>query len=72
MDNRGGIIELRFQNCNCLYIQATTREGFMKLGGQEGQVCLRFLQLLVDGSGKARLLGRQIPSFRLPIFLPGK
>lgn len=24
--------------------------------------------MLVDGSGKARLLGRQIPSFRLPRF----
>lgn len=36
-------------------------------------VCLRILkEALVDGVGKARLLGRATPSFRVPVFFLGK
>lgn len=36
-------------------------------------VCLRILkEVLVDGVGKARLLGRATPSFRVPVFFLGK
>lgn len=35
-------------------------------------VCLRILkEVLVDGVGKAKLLGRATPSFRLPVFFLG-